>query len=199
MTRPVWVLIVGLLMIIIAGGGGIMSDLKQINTRDLVQLGDELSQEISNEIDTITLSPKQLAILQSLVSSDTLLTGTITGEKLGTLITENTWMSESAKMKMIRHGYMGLFVSGLFLIFGILMIFSNKPYVIKGTFIVLIISLLFVGYQILDFRSADMADLMNSGKTLHLLLGSFLDIILLLICGKCSKEYFFRQSIDYYN
>ena len=201
MARPSWVLIVGLIMTSISGCGGIFSDLKQLNTKALVELGNDISIEISTELDTIPLSDSERAILNHLTTDTTQLDEILTGQKLGQLLKENTRMSDEAQSTFIRHGYMGLVFSFLFVIFGLLMIFSNKSYVIKGTFALLVVSLLFLLYQIIDLRDEDMAELMKQGQRFNLLMGGLIDLLLLLICGKSNKEYFqpYQQAEDYYD
>jgi len=154
MTRPTWVLIVGVLLVMINGCGGIFADLKQIKTEALLEIRDELVVEITKEVEAAPISDSEREVLEQFTSDTIPIDSILTGENIGKLIKENTHMSESAISDFVKHGYMGLLPSILFLLFGLLMIFSNKPFVIKGTMILLILSLLFVVYQILDLRKA---------------------------------------------
>ncbi len=200
MARPSWVLIVGILMVFISGCGGIFSDLKQIKTEALIEFSNEIAEEISSEMDTVSLSNEEKEIFKKL-SSDSLQIDTLTSESFGQLFKENFRMSDSAQQTFVRHGYIGLVFSGLFFLFGLLMIFSKKPYVIKGTFILLGLSLLFVVYQIVDIQNEDMSSLLKLGQRFNLISGAIMDLLLLLICGVSNKEYFqpFKINEDYYD
>ncbi len=201
MPRPSWVLIVGLIMTLISGCGGLISDLKQIKTNDLVELGNDIAEEISKEVGTIPMSEKEKEVFSKLSTDSLEIDSVFTGEHLGQFIRDSTRLSESAKSDLIRHGYIGAVFSCLFILFGLLIIFSNKPYVIKGAMILLCISLVFVVYQIIDFRAEDTSSLFKQGQTFNLISGGIIDSILLLICCKSNKDYFlpYQEKEDYYD
>ncbi len=201
MPRPSWVLIVGLIMTLVSGCGGLISDLKQIKTNDFVELGNDIADEISKEVGVVPMSPKEKDIFRRFSVDSLAVDSILTGEHLGQFIRDSTRLSESAKSDLIRHGYIGAVFSSLFILFGLLLIFSNKPYVIKGATTLLAVSLVFVVYQIIDFRGEDTSSLFKQGQTFNLISGGFIDIILLLICWKSNKEYFlpYQEIEDYYD
>jgi len=201
MPRPSWVLIVGLIMTLVSGCGGLISDLKQIKTNDFVELGNDIADEISKEVGVVPMSPKEKDIFRRFSVDSLAVDSILTGEHLGQFIRDSTRLSESAKSDLIRHGYIGAVFSSLFILFGLLLIFSNKPYVIKGATTLLAVSLVFVVYQIIDFRGEDTSSLFKQGQTFNLISGGFIDIILLLICWQSNKEYFlpYQEKEDYYD
>jgi hypothetical protein len=188
-------------MTLVSGCGGLISDLKQIKTNDFVELGNDIADEISKEVGVVPMSPKEKDIFRRFSVDSLAVDSILTGEHLGQFIRDSTRLSESAKSDLIRHGYIGAVFSSLFILFGLLLIFSNKPYVIKGATTLLAVSLVFVVYQIIDFRGEDTSSLFKQGQTFNLISGGFIDIILLLICWQSNKEYFlpYQEKEDYYD
>lgn len=203
MQRPTWVTVVGILMIFFGGCGGVTSDLKQIKTKALIELQDEFVDEIQIEFGSKYIDSTEKNILIELggVDSTTLKSDTLSSKTLAETIKSISKMSPATIATIIKHGYMGLAVSILYILTGLLLLFVRKKYVIKVVIGMLILSLVFVLYQYLEIKSMELSDLFSFGLQANLVFGAIIDVILLILVLILDKSYFTQedQMGDYYD
>ena len=203
MSKPTWAIVVGIILVLINGCGGILSDVKQIKTDQLMGIVDEAIMEISSEVssDDITQEEKDFLRRWSNDSLHSEIDTVVTGETIGKIIKENTMMSDEAKNKFVLHGYMGIIISTLFLLTGLMFLFSSYSALPKLTQILLAISLLFVAYQIWDLSKVEMAHLFVLGQKFNLGIGAFVDVTLMIILAIVDKSFYSRDTSveEYYD
>jgi len=110
------------------------------------------------------------------------------------------YMPAATVRKMELHGKIGLVISLLYALAGLLLLFFRK-HVLKIAIGILIISLLFVAYQVADLRGVELSKVMKIGLDMNLYFGAFLDVLLLVIIVFADKSFFNEDDSlgDYYD
>ena len=120
MKRPGWTTVVGVLMILI-GGCGTTNDIKQLFTDDLMELQNDFAIEIDTNTEANTeIDSAQLALLEklSVVEGDTSEASLTLGDHLKKM----SHIPETVVSKLKLHGYIGIVISLLYAIVGLLFI-----------------------------------------------------------------------------
>ena len=203
MQRPTWVTVVGILMILVAGCGGVSSDLKQIKTSALLEFQEDLVDELQAEFgeEYIDSSERKILIEMGDVDSTILKSDTLSSENLAKTIKDMTEMSPEAIATVTKHGYIGIIISILYVLTGFLLLFLRKKYVIKLVIGMLLISLAFVIYQALEIKALDISKLISFGLQTNIYFGAIIDVILLILLLTLDKSYFYEKDElgDYYD
>lgn len=203
MKRPTWVTIVGILMIFFGGCGGITSDLKQIKTEALVELQNEFVDELEGEFGEEYIDSSESNILINMGGLDSTLieSDTLSSKNLAEAIKTLSKMSPTTVATIIRHGYIGLVISILYVLTGFILLFLRKQYVIKIAIGMLVLSLAFVIYQYLEIQNLDLSKLFSFGLQANIFFGAVIDIILLILILILDKSYFTEEDQigDYYD
>jgi len=203
MNRPGWILIVGILMLMIGGCGGVVADLKQIKTEELVAFVGEMIEEIQVEVEHSELEPNDIVAIKKLVpevelsESDTILSR----DKIKSLIESATYMSPEAKKAIVNHGYLGIVISLTYGIIGILFFSWKDRRIVNLTYGILFVSLIFVVYQFVSLNNLEMSSIFKVGQKFNLGLGGIFDLFLLLVIAISDKTYFSVNRIteDHYD
>ncbi len=202
MQRPSWTKIVGILMILFAGCG-VTQDIKQINSKALSEFSIDMAEEMSAEMDEEEISEEEAEIFRKLSKAEgkeSEIDSTISGESLGNILRDMTYLGPTAISKMELHGKLGLGFSIIYALAGLF--FLIKPKVsLKMIFGVLIVSILFAVYQLIDSKDLDASFIMKKGLDINLYFGIFGDVILLIIMAVSDKSYFSENVFgeDYYD
>jgi len=187
---------------ILFAGCGITQDIKQINTEALTEFGADLAEELSKELGDEELSEEEAKIFQKIsklddsdVSSDT-----VKVENIATAIKKMAHMPPSAISKMKLHGNIGLVMSIFYALAGLLFILTRK-HALKIVTTALVVSLLFVIYQVIDTRNLEVSPIMKMGLNFNLYMGAILDVILLIIIFFSDKSFFTNNQSgkDFYD
>lgn len=197
MKRPGWTTLVGVLMILM-GGCGISNDVKQIMTPDLLEFQNDFVVEIETDTDAAEIDSTQQAFLEKFsgLKSDTL-DGPAT---LADHFESMTNIPEANLQTLITHGYVGIVVSVIYALIGLLLMIKKK-HVIKMVFGILVTSLIFAIIQIFQISQFDVNKLLKVGLEFSLGFGALMDVILLIILGFSDKSYFLQEDagLDYYD
>ena len=191
MKRPGWATTVGVMMILF-GGCGASQDFKQIFTEELMEFQNDMIVEIETNTDEIEMDSTELAVLEKLsgMEQDSLESPLTAADHMKNL----THIPESDLAKLKLHGYIGMVVSILYALAGLLFIIRKK-HVLTFAYSMLVISLLFTAYQYIDISKFGVAKILKIGLEFSILFGGLLDIILLIILAFVDKT-FFKENID---
>lgn len=203
MQRPTWVTVIGVLMILVAGCGGVSSDLKQIKTTALLEFQDDLVDELQVEFGSeyIDSSEKKILIDLGGVDSTTLKSDTLSSKNLADTIKAISKMPPEAIATITKHGYIGIVFSLLYVLTGFILLFLRKKYVVKLAIGMLLLSLAFVAYQAVEIKSLDISKLFSFGLQTNIYMGAMIDVILLILFLVLDKSYFTEEDEpgDYYD
>jgi len=202
MQRPAWSTIVGILMILI-GGCGSVNDLKQIKIEEVMEFQDDILKEITTELDIEQAIPQEdLESLEELagdtISSD--MDTLDTAERLIQSVKKISYMPEATIQKLKLHGYLGLPISIIVAITGVLF-FTMRKHIIKLAGAVLIISILFAIYQLIDISNLEISKILKIGLNTNLSAGAFMSVILMVILVLSDKSYYnpTQEVEDYFD
>ena len=199
MKRPGWSTIVGIMMILF-GGCGATNDFKQIYTPALMEFQKDLVIELESETDITELDSSELAMLEKLSGLDKENQEDTTQVTVADHIKSMTSIPPVALSKLVMHGYIGIVISVLYALAGLLLFFKRR-HVLKFAVTMLVISLIFVVYQAIDIRGFEISRLLKMGLEFNIYFGAFLDVVLLIILAFVDKSYFRQkeQLGDYYD
>lgn len=191
MQKPTWAVVIGILMIFF-GGCGISNDIQQIYTTELSEFGNDFFEEISIEAskDTLTEREKEMFGLEGDEGPSTIFDAA----------KHMTDLPEDSLKVVVRHGYIGLAISLLFILAGLFFLLSKK-HVIKIAIATLIASILFVFLQAYEMSSIEMPDIFRWGLNINLYCGLALDVLMLLVILIMDKAYYSDEPSggDYYD
>ena len=197
MQRPGWSTVVAILMMLV-GGCGTINDLKQIKIEEVMVLQDDILDEITEETNlTESISEEGLQKLIEF-SGDSLsleIDSLTKGEAFKASIKKMSYMPAETIHRLKVAGYLGLPISIAFIVTGILFFYRRK-YVVPIAIVVLMISLLYTSYQLLELNQLEVSNLLKVGLNLNLSFGLFLDFILLIIIFMSDKSYY-KPTTDF--
>ena len=198
MKRPGWTTVVGVLMILI-GGCGTTNDIKQLFTDDLMELQNDFAIEIDTNTEANTeIDSAHLALLEklSVVEGDTSEAPLTLGDHLKKM----SHIPETVVSKLKLHGYIGIVISLLYAIVGLLFIIKRK-HVLLFAYTILVASLLFTIYQYIDISQFAVSKILKVGLQFTIAFGGLLDIVILIILAFVDKSYFNIEETygDYYD
>jgi len=229
MKRPTWAIIVGILMLLFGGCGAInkaseimLPDMSEIINVSLDEASNNRSIENESEIDT--LGDSDILIHDSLAVEDKKdrirledmdegdrkslewFSDTIMTDEEGYVDVESTmkdqfYISEYRSTWMKRFAYIGLLISILFLVGGI-MLMAGKKYVIPIVLTVLSLSLAANLFEIIVFAAdKETGNFMGKITIIGTYLSLAIDVFLLILVMVLEKAFFNPQTIveDYYD
>ncbi len=195
MQRPGWSTIVAILMILI-GGCGSIQDLKQIKVEELMEFQDDLLEELSKEFDIEeSISENEIEQLKNL-SGDTLSNTSDTlskSEIVKSTIKNLSHMSEAAIAKLKIEGYIGLPISILFIVIGILF-FYMKKHMLHICMAILIIGIGFSVYQLITLGDLDASKILRMGIQMNLTTGIAMSFVIMIILFVSDKSYYLEEK-----
>ena len=195
MKTPNWALAVGILMMLF-GGCSVHGDIQSINGPKLMELQESIMEGMTEtvkkadkaetEIETETDSTENNHAEDSVVSFSN-----SNNEVLYDEITQNMkkmfHVSEFTKVWMVRFGYMGLFVSFIYILGGLFLLIK-KSFSLKLAYIALGLSILFSIIKVVVL-SADSTGLFFAMATgFSQIFGVIIDIVLLIVIAVSDKQ-----------
>lgn len=206
MERPGWAIALGIIMLLM-GGCGAYNDYQNIHVEKIMNMKDKIIKQIDEDHErnmkkTTNMESRDTTQFQNdSLFGEPLVKDSLNNADIGKTFETFFDFSDYRLLWTKRCGYIGLFVSFLFLIGGLLFLLGKK-YVVPIIISILAISIAFGIFQILIF-SADP----GSGKMLQKLgnlgyyVSIFIDILILIIFMVVDKSFFKKQELveDYYD
>jgi len=216
MKRPVWAIIVGIIMLLFGGCGGInrATELMLPNINDIVnesmngakiKIEDDTYQDAND-----TLKQKEPVKIKDLsdgdkkaleMLSDSIILDGDNNVDMESTIKESFYISEYRQTWIKRFAYMGLLIAVLFLIGGI-MLLGAKKYTIPVVLTALVLSLAANIFQIVIYTAdKDSGYFMNSWGNIGFYVSLAFDMLLIILVMVLDKSYFGPTVVieDYYD
>ena len=216
MKRPVWAIVIGILMLLFGGCGAcnrateiMLPDLNKIMEESMV-VDYDTNIEKSPEAQSDTLSSSNGQKLEDLseedrkvldLISDTILLDENENIDIESTILKTSYISDYRQKWIVRFGYIGLFIAIFFIIAGIMLIGFKKytiPIVITGIALSMVSNIVQLVIYSADKESgALIGSLGNVGFYVSLAI----DILLLILVLVLDKSFFQPQVVqeDYYD
>ena len=206
MQKPGWATFIGIILLLI-GGCGAINDLGDINADKMLEFQAEFMDEIENEAfedarDTIKaedLDSSDQKIIE--MFGDTIVRDSTDQVDVKETLQGIMKFSDYRIMWTQRFGYIGLFISILIAISGILFLSRRKP-TIPFSITILAVSMAFGVFQYIIFSADSGTSNMIATATNFGIYGSiFIDMVLLITIMVLDKSYYGDQGIaeDYYD
>lgn len=197
MVRPKWALTVGILMMLF-GGCGVANDIKQIALPEVMEFQNDLVAELATK-DGDEVDAANFEFLEKI-------SGLEEDEESGKNLTVVDHIKHVSNIperemdKLVLHGYVGIVISILYVLAGILLILKRK-HILKLVFCILFASIVFAIFQIIEFRSFNISGLLKVGLDFNIYFGMLQDIILVIVLLIVDKTYYREHNNfgDYYD
>lgn len=185
MKIPAWAIVVAILMMLF-GGCGMVSDMQQIFTPSMAELQTRMVEDMEQRhknADTVT------TVYRSATDSSSTTITTTTDPafpKAGESMKKMLYISEYTRTWLIRFGYIGLFVSLLYLLGGLFLLF-RKPFSIPLACTALVLSIaLGIAQAIVLSRDTSSGFIANMYSIMQVI-GIVIDVILLIVVAFVDK------------
>lgn len=196
MRIPTWAYVVGVCMILF-GGCSLTQDIQSINVRSMMEAQMAMLENLEGEIEVEIEETDSLSTSDStFTASDSI--GTDMGEGITNMaegIKDIFNMSDYAIKWTIRFGYIGLFLSLLY-IFGGVFLMVKRKFSIKLAYTALLASIVFSIVQTLVMNADPTNNFVSQMSSLGYLFGMFLDLILLVVILACDKSAFGNAPVE---
>lgn len=186
-----------------------MGDIQRVNSPRMLEIQEDIFSNIAKSVDKIEKEEtppikeeqeETSVMLDSLVavlekqSSDTSGTNEPELDDLFESMAEMIQISDYSKKWMVRFGYIGIFVSIIYMIGGFFMLIK-KPFSIKTAYGALGISIAFAIFQLVVMSFDDSTGIMTKFGSIGYIISIVIDIVLLVIIVSADKSYFTEDSI----
>ena len=213
MKKPTWATVIGVIMLLF-GGCGAFNDFQNINAEKILEFQNDMIIEMENE-KIITTSEdtkkgtqpnKEMDSLAQKRMSKVLFGDTIVMDSLNQPDIESTVksvlkFSDYRIMWTKRFGYIGLLISLLFIVGGVLFL-AYKKYTIKANIAIIALSIGVAIFELFIYMSdTESGKMISTFGNVGIYVGIFLDVILLIIIMVMDKSYYNQDLIseDYYD
>lgn len=186
MKTPTWGTVIGIMMIVF-GGCGALNDIKAISMPEqLVKqkelIKDKIEEEKASEQDSVSTEDMDSLPATTAEDKEEIL---FFGKKQS--VEEMLDLSEFTKTWIVRFGYIGAFVSLLYILGGVFLL-VRKTFSIKLVYAALVISILCSGAQAAVLTSSSSSGIIAITTGLSQIFGIIIDIILLAVVFSSDKE-----------
>ena len=189
MKAPTWGTVIGILMIVF-GGCSVMNDIQSINLPSMMEKQKLIFQEKvaekeaeENLTDSITVEPVDSLDENTRSEEQNGFFGDDPKESIEKMLN----LSEFTKTWIVRFGYIGIVISLLYALGGILLL-TPKRFSIKVVYAALILSILFSVTQTIVLTSDSESGFIAMSKGFSQIFGIIVDIILLSVVFASDKE-----------
>lgn len=210
MKSPTWAIIVGILMLLF-GGCDLMGDLQRIKAPKMLEIQEDLIVNIVKSVDQKEKEDRSRDSLSQNVETDVLMdslnsillehdgdTSHLGTEDMSELLENMTDMlhvSEYSKKWMVRFGYIGIFVSIIYLLGGVFLLIKQW-FSIRLVISALGLSIAFAIFQMVIMSMDDGGGIVSTFSSIGYTLSIIIDIILLVIVIASDKTYFMPETLS---
>ena len=207
MQKPGWATVIGVIMLLIGGCGG-LDNFGDTKAEEMMQKQEAILDELEADISVEKDSLEQAEVLDSndqkiiKILGDTIVKDSNDNVSVKETIRNITRMSDYRLEWIKKFGYIGLFISLLFIVAGI-MFLTQRKYTIQVAILVLAISLVVGIFQFIIYRSdTGTSEMMSKVANVEIYVSIFIDIVLLITIMVLDKSYYNEahfENADYYD
>lgn len=207
MERPGWSTFVGILMLLV-GGCGALDNIEEMEVDNYREIQNQISIEIEEDLKQDSISTEELN--EKIDSSDqkflefmgdSIVRDSNQNIDLAKTVESMMAMSDYRIKWVMTFAYIGLFISILYFISGV-MFLSSKKWVIQIALLTLSLSLIVEIFQFIIFRAdSGTSTMISKFANMEIYLGMFIDMALLIVIMVLDKSYYndAYYKEDYYD
>lgn len=182
MRTPTWAIVIGICLMLF-GGCSVTKNIQSINMPDILEMQQEMMKKMagstkSNVADSLSVTSN---------TDSTNVSNTAMFNNMAEGMKEMFAMSDFTKTWTVRFGYIGLFVSILYILSGVFLLIRRK-FSINLVYIALIVSIVFSGIQSIVLASDSTGGFIAQSVGFGNMFGIIIDIILIVVVVSMDKS-----------
>jgi hypothetical protein len=193
MKTPTWGLVTGILMMFF-GGCSVMSDVQSINMPSMLEMQQNMLKGITDGIKTTNADSVETEKTDSIENHNSRADQALIVDNMGKTMDEMFYMSDFSKTWIVRFGYIGIFVSFIYILGGVFLLIRKK-FSLELAYAALGLSILFGVIQSIVLSTNSSNGLMSMSTGFSQVFGIMIDIILVIVIV-VSDRTAYKEQID---
>ncbi len=182
MKTPTWAIVIGICLMLF-GGCSLTKNIQSINMPDMIEMQQNMMEKMAGS----TTSINSDSLFEASNRDTTNVQNIDMFKNIAERMQDMFAMSEFTKTWTVRFGYIGLFVSIIYILSGIFLLIK-KGFSIKLVYIALITSIVFSGVQSLVLASDTSGGFIAKSASFGNMFGIIIDIILIVVLVSMDKS-----------